>query len=379
MAIPQIPSIETIKTRIQSDIETSINQTIPALPLSFVKVLSSALAGPVFLLYQAINWVYKQIFPESSDYDNLIKHGAILGIEPVEAVQAIILCDIEGTGAQVDAGTLYIGSNNITYQVTTTTAIVAGTASDVPLLALTSGDIGNLANGEELDIVQTDLNLSDIATVVDTDTSGADEESREEFAERVALAYRTRNIAGTPGGYALYGLETPNFIWVGPYASQTLPGTVEAYGRVDNQTDGVPTSAQLTELENYLTYDPDTGEAIRKPIGDILDVQACSNREFDIEVFINNGSAELNAEIQTAIEDYMTTLEPYIQGVSIQRKNVLTNANVTVVADSIADNNGATVTQVVLTDTVTSLPETNYTLYGGEFVKAGNFTFTAVP
>jgi uncharacterized phage protein gp47/JayE len=379
MAIPTIPSITEIKTRIQSDIETAINQTIPALPLSFVKVLSSSIAGVVYLLYQAILWVYKQIFPASADYVNLVLLGAIIGITPTEAIQAIILCDIDGTGAQVDAETLWIGSNNVTYKVTTTTAIVGGTASNVPLLALESGDIGNLANGEILDIVSTDLNLEGTALVVSTDTSGADQESREDFSNRVSLAYRTRNIAGTPGGYALFGLQTPNFIWVGPYANQTLPGTVDVYGRVDNQTDGIPTSAQLTELENYLTYDPDTGEAIRKPIGDIINTIAISVREFELEIFINGGNPSLNAEIETAVKTYITTLEPYIVGVSDTRKNVLTNANVVGVADAIADREGALVTQVIITDTVTTLAETNYTFYGGEFGKFTTVTFTAVP
>ena len=379
MAIPEIPNITVIKNRIQSDIETSISQTIPALPLSFVKVLSSAIAGMIYLNYQATLWVYKQIFPESADYQNLILLGDLIGLSPTDAIQAILLCDITGSGVSVLAGTQFIGSNNVVYEVTTTTAIVAGTAADVPLLALESGDIGNLANGEVLNIVQTDAGLDGTATVASTDTSGADQESQISFSARVALGYRTRNYAGTPGGYALYGLETPNFVWVGPYADLTLPGTVIVYGKVDNQTDGIPTTTQLTELENYLTYDPDTGEAIRKPIGDILDVQPISRRTFDLEVFINGGNAELESEIESALEDYIDTLEPYITGVSITRKNVLTNANVASLADSLADNDGATVTQVVITDTVTSLPETNYTFYGGEFGKWGTITFTDVP
>jgi uncharacterized phage protein gp47/JayE len=379
MAIPTIPSIAQIKSRIISDIETAINQTIPALPLSFVKVLSGSLAGMIYALYQAILWVYKQIFPQTADYFNLVLLGAIIGIEPVAAVQAILLCDVPGTGPQVNSGTLFIGSNNITYQVTTTTAIVAGNAANVPLLALTSGDIGNLANGEVLNIVQTDLNLTGTATVTSTQTSGADEESREEFSERVSLGYRTRNIAGTPGGYALYGLETPNFIWVGPYANTTLPGTVDVYGKVDNQTDGIPTTAQLTELETYLEFDPDTGKSVRRPISDILNVLPISNRTFDLEVFINGSNPTLNAEIETALNSYIGSLEPYIIGVSDVRKQVLTDAETSSVANAIASLEGAVVTSVILTDITTGLPETNYTLRGGIFAKWGTVTFTDVP
>ena len=70
MPLPDIPSIEVIKNRIVSDVAGKINQTVPELPLTFVKVLASAIAAFVFLLYQSILWVYKQIFPESADFFN---------------------------------------------------------------------------------------------------------------------------------------------------------------------------------------------------------------------------------------------------------------------------------------------------------------------
>ena len=369
MSIPTIPSIETIKNRIVSDVETAINQTVPGLPIAFNKVLASAIAGIAYLLYQAILWVYKQIFPSSADYDNLVLLGAIVGISPSAAVAAVILCDVPGTGSDVSQGTLFIGSNNVTYRVNTTTAISGGVASDVPMTALTAGEIGNLANGEELSIVTTDLNLTGIATVTDTETPGSDAESDESFSARVSLRYRTRYITGSPGAYAINGLETPNFIWVGPYSDEDLPGTVNVYGRVDNQTDGIPTAAQLNTLEEYLNYEPDSGKAYRRPINDIINTLEIALHQFDLDVYINNGSAELNASIQSALEDFIATLEPYIQGVSDTRKNVLTNTDIAGVADDVAVQSDAKVTTVVLTDVVTGLTETNYTLWGGEFLK----------
>jgi uncharacterized phage protein gp47/JayE len=268
MAIPEIPSIAEIKARIISDIQGKINQTVPGLPLAFVEVLAGAIAGLFFLLYQAILWVYKQIFPESADRVSLILLGRIIGIDPKGGESAVLLCTVPGSGAQVDQGTLFIGTNNVTYRVTTATAISLGIAVDVPMEALTSGDIGNLIPGEVLSIVQTDLGLDGTATVTSTQSSGADPETDEEFAARVAIGYRTRKIAGTPGGYVNFGLETPNFIWVGVYADENLPGAVNIYGKVNNQPDGIPTQDQLNELESYTNFDPETGKAYRRPIGD---------------------------------------------------------------------------------------------------------------
>lgn len=378
MPIPEIPSIEEIKNRIISDVEGKVNQTIPFLPLSFVKVLASALSGIIFLVYQAILWVYKQIFPESADRGNLILLGRIVGITPVPAVQAILLGTVPGTGPQVDAGTLFVGTNGITYRVQTTTAIIAGEALNVPLEALTSGDIGNLANGEILNITQTDLNLDGTATVTSTSTSGADEESDESFAARVSIRYRTRYITGSPAAYALNGLETPNFIWVGPYQSETLPGTNVVYGRVDNQTDGIPTTTQLNESLEFLSFDPATAKETRRPIGDTIDVQPISVREFDLEILINASNPELNAQIEEAVKTYITTLEPFIIGVSAGRKDVLTNTDVAGVSNAVATQEDAKVTLVSITDVITGLIETNYSFFGGEFGKFRNVTFTVV-
>lgn len=378
MAQPTIPSIQEISDRIYTDITGKINQGIPTLPLSFVKVLSAALAALFFLKYLAIIWVYRQIFPATADYENLVLHGAVVDTTPVGAVQAVLLCDIDGSGAQVTAGTLWTGTNNIVYRVVSTVPIVGGTAPDVQLLALTSGDIGNLENGEILNIASVDLGLDGTALVVDTLTSGADAESDESFSKRVALRYRTRYINGSTSGYAQNGLECPNFIWVGPYAHPTLPGAINIFGKVDNQVGGIPTQAQLNELLDYVTYDPITGKTVRRPTCDTIYTLPIFNRQFDLEVFISGSNSEINANITTAVNNYMDSLEPYIEGMSGSRKDVLTNTGVAGEADAVAVAAGAKVTSVTITDVLTALPETNYTFYGGEFGVFRNITFTVV-
>ena len=378
MALPDIPSIEEIKNRIISDVSGKINQTVPSLPIAFVRVLATALAGIDFLIYQAILWVYKQIFPESADYFNLILLGAIVGISPTPAIPALLLCTVPGTGAQVNAGTLFLGSNNITYRVTTTTPIVAGVALNVPFLALTAGDIGNLIDGEVLKITSTDLNLEGTATVTDTQIPGDDGESQESFSARVVIRYRVRDINGSVGAYTINGLETPNFIWIGPYADEDLPGTVNVYGRVDNQPDGIPTTSQLTLLESFLKIDPATGKEYRRPISDNLNTLPISVREFDLEIFISGSNPQLNSDIETAVKTYITTLEPFIIGVSATRKDILTNTNIAGVADAIAEQEAAAVTQIIITDVVTGFIETKYSFLGGEFGKFRNVTFTDV-
>lgn len=379
MPLPAIPTIEEIKNRIISDVEGKINQFIPILPLAFTRVVASAIAGIIYLLYQAILWVYKQIFPSSADDVSLALLGAIVNVFRVAEVQAVILCTVPGTGPQVNAGTLFVGSNGITYIVQTTTAIVGGEALNVPMLALTGGDIGNLINGEVLDITQTDLDLTGTATVTSTQTPGADQESLESFSARVTIRYRVRDINGSVGAYTINGLETPNFIWIGPFADESLPGTVNVYGEVDNQTEGIPTTSQLTQLLSFLTNDTDTGKEYRRPISDTLNTLAISRKEFDLEVFVNTSSPELNADIEAAVRTFISTLKPFIDGVTSPRNDVLTNAGVVSVANVVATQESALVTQVTITDVVTGFIEVSYSFLGGEHGKFRNVIFTVVP
>lgn len=379
MAIPEIPSISDIKDRIISDIEGEINQTTPALPKSLNRIIASALAGLFFLCYQAIMWVYRQIFPQTSDYPFLILHGAIVGLNPISAIAAVIVCDVPGTtGGYVYQGYTFVGSNGIIYKVNATVEIIAGVAEDVSMTALTAGDVGNLADGEELSITSTTANIDGIATVTSTTIYGYDKESDESYRTRVIARYKKRLQGGSPADYNLWGLECPNFIWVGPYADPALPGVIVVYGKVDNQTDGIPTSNQLTSLLNYLKFDPETGKAYRRPIGDILTTAPITIQKFDIEVSIKDGTPEIKADIENSIIEYVSSLEPYIEGVSDIRKDTLTNSNVSNVASDISEIEGSTIISVSIYVTLTGDEENRYTFYGSEFGKVNSVTFIDV-
>jgi hypothetical protein len=78
------------------------------------------------------------------------------------------------------------------------------------------------------------------------------------------------------------------------------------------------------------------------------------------------------------VKDYADSLEPYQIGISASRKSVLTDGNTTAVANATASTEGAQVLEVTITDVLTGFTETKYELFGGEFVKYRNVTFTAV-
>jgi uncharacterized phage protein gp47/JayE len=379
MALPQIPTATEIYNRIIIDITGKINQGVPSLPLSFVKVLAKAVAGVCYLKYFAILWVYKQIFPQTADYETKEKMGAIVGLYPDPAVSAILLCTIPGiTGQWVYSGELFIGANGVVYRVTTSTEIIAGEATAVPLLALTSGEIGNLEIGETLDIIQTNLSLTGTAEVTSISTTGSEKESEESFGAVVIARYRRRITGGSPADYYFWGLECPNFDWIGVYATVGYPSVVTIYGHVDNQTDGIPTAPQLVELEDYLTNDPVTGKAWRKPTNDTLDINATDVLEYDIELTIRDGNLTVKTDIETEIRSYVPTLRPFIEGISDIKNNSLASGDLIGIANDIASESDSKVTVCEITRVSGSVVQDEFILTGGVMAKVRNLTWVDI-
>lgn len=379
MALPQIPTTTEIYNRVLLDITGKINQGVPSLPLAFVRLLSKAIAGVSYLKLKSILWVYKQIFPSTAEYSTLKLMGAIVNLVPNPAVAAVLLCTIPGvTGQWVYADELFIGQNGIVYKVTTSTEIIAGEATDVPLLALTVGEIGNLEIGEILDIQQTNLSLTGTAEVTSISTTGSEEESEASFAAKVIARYKRRITGGSPADYYFWGIEAPNFDWIGVYGTVGSPSVITIYGHVDNQTDGIPTSPQLVSLEYYLTYNPETGKLHRKPQNDTLDINPVTVASYDLEFTIQDGNLTLKTAIEIAVREYVPTLRPYIEGISDLRINILAAVKLAAIANDVIVDSEAVVTVCEITRVSDSAVEDIFTLLGGEMAKIRNITWVDI-
>ena len=373
MALPTIPSATEIANRIISDIEGDTGQTTPSLAKAFNKVVARAVAGVVILLYNAILWVYKQIFPETADYKALVLLGKLVGISPTPAVAAVITANVYGTtGESVAVGTAFKSTTNQVYTVTTG-GTISGGLKLCTLTAVLAGDSGNIADGETLSIITPDTVLTGAAVVAGTTTDGDDEESEESFRARVIARYKRRHTGGSPADYYLWGIEAPHFIWVSPVAGDE-PLEVWVYGEVDNQTDGIPTTAQLATLKTYLTTNPETGLNDRKPVCDVVTCLPITRKVFDVTVDIKDGTTQIKADITAALTDYFLDLEPYNDGVSLFRNDTMTDSGASSAAFEVASEGGASILDLVVRDSG-ALQVSSYVLYGGEKAKLGTVTF----
>jgi uncharacterized phage protein gp47/JayE len=229
------------------------------------------------------------------------------------------------------------------------------------LTAVLAGDSGNIADGETLSIITPDTVLTGTAVVVGTTTDGDDEESEASFRARVIARYKKRFTGGSPADYELWGLEAPHFIWVSPYAGNE-PGTVWVYGEVDNQVDGIPDAAQLATLKGLFDIRPGnrTGNTPTNWRGNYY--ASISRKTFDFDISISGASTATKNDIEAALSDYLLSLSPYNEGVSLERNDAVTDTGASSVVNDVARSAGATVISLIVRDGDSSSPLTNYIL-----------------
>jgi uncharacterized phage protein gp47/JayE len=213
--------------------------------------------------------------------------------------------------------------------------------------------------------------------VQSTTTEGDDQESEEQFRARVISRYKKRITGGSPADYELWGLEAPHFIWVSPVAGD-VPGSVWVFGEVDNQVDGIPDAGQLATLLQYIEIDPETGLQSRRPIGDEVTCFPISRKMFDFTINIQDATTQTKADIEQALSDYLLSLSPYNEGVSLERLDAVTDTGANGAANDVAREANATILQLTMRESSTSGIVNSYILYGGEKAKLGTVTWVDV-
>ena len=71
----ETPTVASINLTIIAQIESSINQTIPLLPKSFIRVFSKTFAGVFILLYKYAGFIFLQLFVKTATIEDVTVLG----------------------------------------------------------------------------------------------------------------------------------------------------------------------------------------------------------------------------------------------------------------------------------------------------------------
>ena len=358
-----IPTITEIKEQILSDIETATGKTAPLLPISVWSVISTALAGALYLVYKFIDWTRKQIFVNTADYEGLILIGQEYGLFPNVSQEWRGTATITGTnGTNIPIGKIYT-RGNFAYQVTVLATISSGSATLV-LESLTSGSGPNLIATDILTESNPTVGLSSTITIATITQSGRDEESIENFRNRISLRQKFPPQGGSVSDYVQWTLEVPGISEAFPFLDS--PGIIYVYPLLEttNPLNRIPDNSKLTEVENYLNSYP------LRPLNANINTSAFT--EITINVAISNLQVDtpaLRATIESEITDYFFSRRPLLFPNETEPKNNISVSE----CITLATLAGAKSLGITLTASGKTFP---YTLDDDELSKPGTFSWS---
>lgn len=392
------PTTSGIADNIVSQIESSLNQSIPLLPRSFIRVLSKSFAGVFILLYKYAGWISLQQFVRTASFQSttingrtvrpLVEWGILVGVgepEPATRAELTVELTVREQGGSLPAGRgLLNPDTGVTYVTVSETQLDADTV-ETSVRAVSDeeggggrGVIGNAESGTTLSFSSPPAAVERDATVVEETTTGADAESEADYRRRVIERFRQRPQGGAYADYQEWATEPAGIIAAYPYTGD--PGQVDVYIEATEESsgspDGIPTEAQIDEVEDAIERDPDTKVPDRRPANALVNVLPIERTAFDVEIDgldVDDVSATEEL-IEEACDEYFRGLEPYILGLSVlPRKDVVSNPELAGIVYAVVTEQGGTIDGLTIEEDGSEV--TRRQLGDGELAKLGDITF----
>lgn len=314
-----IPTTAQIRAQIITDIESKIGQTIPAFPKAFFRVVATAFAGVIALLYRFAAWAYDQIFPQTATAETLDKLAGQYGIVRTAAISCEVTATATGTnGTIIPDGSLWI-SDGIVFEQDGPAEIATGTAT-VTLEALEAGDATNVLVGATISLVSPIAGIDQDAEVATIETTGEDAGSDDLLRQRLIDRLANRPQGGAAADYVLWAREVPGIVKA--FAFNTDPGEVTVYPMIAFTGSRIPEGTKLAEVLAYLD------DEVRRPLCATVLTAALTERVVNIEVTsLAPSTVAMRAAIEAAWEAYLYGRFPAQYSDEVGRTNFFSKAD----------------------------------------------------
>lgn len=292
------PTLATLVDRISGDVQTGVGGTAPLLSRSVLQVLSRVMAGAAHLLWGYIEWLARQITPDTADAEYLEAHGATYGVLRIPATFASANVQIAGSnGITIPAGTVVISAAGQEYQ-SAADVTTSGGSGTIAVTASAPGAASSLATGQVLTLLQPIAGLAATGTVLSSGlTAGQDAESDEALRTRLVARIQNPPQGGSKADYIAWMMGNaaiaPTAAWA--YANYGGLGKVGITFTVGG-VDPIPSGPQVTAMEAYI--------AELAPVTATVVAFAPTKVAVDVDLTITPDTTALRTAVETALEEY---------------------------------------------------------------------------
>lgn len=294
------PTIADLVDRILADIEAGLPEADSRLRRSVLDVLGRAEAGVAHGLYGYIDWIARQVLPDTAEAEFLERHAAIWGLARNPASPAAGTVTFTGTGGgTVPAGAVFQRSDGTEY-ATDGEVTIAGGMADAAVTAEAAGAAGNAAAGVKLSLVSPVSGVMSSATV-DGDglSGGADTEADAALLARLLARIQRPPHGGAWADYIAWAFEISGVTRAWVYPQELGAGTVTVRVMTDDTTaNGIPAAATIEAVQAHIE--------VARPVTADVTVVAPVPVTLDPEISgLNPVSDSVKAAVEAEIRDLL--------------------------------------------------------------------------
>lgn len=292
------PTLTQLIERAQADIETRLPGSQPRLRHTILGTLARVHPGANHGLYGYLDWIARQVLPDTADAEIMERWASIWGVTRKAASFAAGPVTLTGTtGAVVPAGTVLQAATGQEFKTNTEMTLVAGTAT-AQMTVLAAGQAGNLAAGTKLNLISPIAGVNSQATVASGGlVGGADTETDDALRARLLARIQAPPHGGAKADYIAWALEVAGVTRAWVYPGELGLGTVSVRFVRDDDASIIPDAAEVQAVQDHIN-------ALR-PVTSAVTVVAPVAVPLNLTIQLTPNTAAVQAAVQAEIKDLL--------------------------------------------------------------------------
>lgn len=248
------PTLAELIERDIADIESRLPSSDARLRRSNLNVLARMHAGVTHGLYGFLDYMSKQILPDTSEVEFLDRHASVWKIPRKAATKATGSITFTGTDTTVIPINTTVQRSDAVEFVTDAEATITGGVASVAVTAVVAGIDSNTAESSALTLVTPIAGVDSNATVNSGGiANGTDTETDDALRIRLIDRIQQPPHGGAEFDYTKWALEVSGVTRAWVYAQELGLGTVTVRFVVDDHESSIiPDAAQITLVQDYI-------------------------------------------------------------------------------------------------------------------------------